>query len=262
MSSGMGETFPSIDFYKIHMLRRDRVKLVSIEGGIGSGKSTIAGIIENLVTDIEANNGEKVYIVTEPVDEWINSKIKYEDGKELSILDEYYMDPKKRAFGFQINALMTRMKRMMNKLTDIVNSLPDDDSKVIIIVERSPLSDRHCFAQINYEVGNIDEREMTIYLELYNFVMNTFRLLIPDYILYLRVPPEECEKRIAFRQRTAESGISFDYLQKLHSRHETWLTDDSLNIPVMQIDGMLSFHKDTDVMHTIYNDINKFIKAS
>lgn len=38
--------------------------------------------------------------------------------------------------------------------------------------------------------------------------------------IYLRCDPEVCAERIARRARTAEAGISAEYLRALHRRHE------------------------------------------
>ncbi len=44
-------------------------------------------------------------------------------------------------------------------------------------------------------------------------------------IIYLRTKPETCYNRLQKRARSEESGVSLDYLQSLHQRHEDWLID-------------------------------------
>lgn len=46
---------------------------------------------------------------------------------------------------------------------------------------------------------------------------------MPDGFVYLRTDPATCLKRLQKRQRSEEGGVSLDYLQNLHEKHEAWL---------------------------------------
>jgi deoxyadenosine/deoxycytidine kinase len=70
--------------------------LISIEGNIGAGKSTL---IETLKTKFS-----NVVFVDEPVDEW--STVTDKDG--TTVLEKYYADQKRYAFAFQ---MMVRVSR-------------------------------------------------------------------------------------------------------------------------------------------------------
>ena len=48
--------------------------------------------------------------------------------------------------------------------------------------------------------------------------------LIPDGFIYLRATPDICMNRLQRRQRTEEGGVTLEYLQGLHQKHEDWLT--------------------------------------
>jgi ABC-type glutathione transport system ATPase component len=67
------------------------VKLVSIEGNIGAGKSTLVKTLQNRYSD-----RDDIYFLQEPVDLW--EKIKDKDGKNM--LQKFYANPKKYAFAF------------------------------------------------------------------------------------------------------------------------------------------------------------------
>jgi deoxyadenosine/deoxycytidine kinase len=69
------------------------MKIISIEGNIGSGKSTLIKKLRELP---EFQNG--FTFLPEPVDEW--NTIKDSDG--ITILEKYYSDQKKYAFSFQM----------------------------------------------------------------------------------------------------------------------------------------------------------------
>lgn len=54
-------------------------------------------------------------------------------------------------------------------------------------------------------------------------------------IIHLDVSPEKSFERIKLRGRECESGITLEYLQRLHSGYESWLTQISKIIPVIKV---------------------------
>ena len=86
--------------------------LFSIEGNIGSGKSTF---IDNLKNRLKHVYGIPVIYVPEPVEEW--ESIQSTDGKNM--IELFYSDPKQYAFAFQMMAYITRLvylKKEMKKI--------------------------------------------------------------------------------------------------------------------------------------------------
>jgi deoxyadenosine/deoxycytidine kinase len=206
--------------------------LVSIEGNIGSGKSTV---LEYLKTITDYN----IIFVDEPVSEWIS--IKDKDG--MNALDCFYKDQKENAFCFQVLAYITRLKKLMDKLKNI-----DNNSHTIIITERSIETDRNVFAKMLYEEGLLTSIEW----ETYNYWFNTFKDISKvDMILYIKTSPVKCLERINTRNRSEESTINLSYLEKCHSYHENWLKDIS---NIITLDGHNSIDKiRTDVIEFIKN---------
>ena len=43
-------------------------------------------------------------------------------------------------------------------------------------------------------------------------------------VIYIKCPPEVCSERIKKRSREGEDTIPLDYLEKIHEKHEEWLT--------------------------------------
>ena len=80
--------------------------IYSIEGNIGSGKSTFLSLIQNRIPNI--------HVMPEPVAEWQNIEVHNGDGttKKLNLLEKYYQDPQRWAFTFQTNAILSRMKEL------------------------------------------------------------------------------------------------------------------------------------------------------
>ncbi len=178
--------------------------LISIEGNIGSGKSTVLDYLKTL-------DDYNIIFVDEPVSEWLT--IKDKDG--MNALDCFYKDQKENAFCFQVLAYITRLKKLMDKLQNT-------DIKTIIITERSIETDRNVFAKMLYEEGMLTSIEW----ETYNYWFDTFKNISKvDKILYIKTSPNKCLERINKRNRSEESTIKLSYLDKCHSYHENWLKD-------------------------------------
>ncbi len=178
--------------------------LISIEGNIGSGKSTVLDYLKTL-------DDYNIIFVDEPVSEWLT--IKDKDG--MNALDCFYKDQKENAFCFQVLAYITRLKKLMDKLQNT-------DIKTIIITERSIETDRNVFAKMLYEEGMLTSIEW----ETYNYWFDTFKNISKvDKILYIKTSPNKCLERINKRNRSEESTIKLSYLEKCHSYHENWLKD-------------------------------------
>ena len=191
--------------------------LISIEGNIGSGKSTLVEYLKSLGTYI---------FVDEPVNEWLT--IKDKDGSNA--LECFYKDKKENAFCFQILAYITRLKKLMDKLKN-------NPANVIIITERSIETDRNVFAKMLYEDGFISSIEW----ETYNYWFDTFKDVSKvDLIIYIKTSSEKCLERINKRNRIEENNIKLDYLEKCNNYHDDWLK--MLNENIITIDG----HKSVD----------------
>jgi len=165
--------------------------LISIEGNIGSGKSTILKQLKKYSDDF-------VY-VDEPVSQWESIK----DSNDKNILELFYQDQKKYSFSFQILAYITRLKSLL----DAYKSNPHK----IIICERSIYTDKYVFAKMLYEQGNIEEIEW----KTYNYWFDTFNELTKlDGLIYVNTDPQTCFDRIKKRNRSGESNIPLEYLKK------------------------------------------------
>ena len=82
-------------------------KIISIEGNIGSGKSTI---IHNLEKKLK-NSSDYVFL-REPVDIWETIK----DKEDKTILEKFYQNTEKYAFAFQVMAYATRSAIMQEAI--------------------------------------------------------------------------------------------------------------------------------------------------
>jgi deoxyadenosine/deoxycytidine kinase len=202
--------------------------LISIEGNIGSGKSTLVEYLKSLGTYI---------FVDEPVNEWLAIK----DNTGSNALECFYKNQKENAFCFQILAYITRLKKLMDKIKE-------NPSDVVIITERSIETDRNVFAKMLYEDNLISSIEW----ETYNYWFNTFKDISKvDIIIYIKTSSSKCLERINKRNRSEESSINIEYLDKCNKYHDEWLSD----INNITIDG----HDSIDIVRNkVINILESF----
>jgi deoxycitidine kinase/deoxyguanosine kinase len=193
-----------------------RPKIYSIEGNIGSGKTTI---IENLQKLFECNTN--VIFIREPVDVW--QTIKDADGE--TILAKFYRDPAKYAFTFQVMAYSTRL----SMLREVIRNNPHCKT---IICERSLDADKHIFAKMLRDDGLIDDVSYQIYQRFYGEFEDEFKL---DGIIYIDADASVCKERVEKRARVGEDSVSLEYLQKCQLYHESWLSNQDLSASIIKI---------------------------
>jgi deoxyadenosine/deoxycytidine kinase len=200
------------NFYK-NILRKQKPLLISIEGNIGVGKSTLTKIISQLLK----NECEIIY---EPVDLWQSIT----DLNKKNILQLFYDDKTKWAFTFQMIAGLS----IIQKLTNILMTT----NKKYIFLDRSFLTTKYTFEKMLYDDNIINTIEHSTYNMLCNHYDNTIKKDYKHIHIYLKCEPNICFERIKKRNRCEESNISLEYLQKLNKYHDEWLlkNDDVLII--------------------------------
>jgi len=193
--------------------------IISIEGNIGSGKSTILNELEKYIND--TGNPHRIQFLKEPVDIW--EKIRDSETGE-NILQKFYADQKKYAFPFQVMAYASRLS--------MIRSAINGDSSKIIICERSLEADKNIFAKMLYDDGKIDDINYQIYNHFYKEYAADCEV---KGIVYIDALAEVSHGRVAKRSRDGESSISLDYLQKCKLYHDQWLGN--TETPLLRIDA-------------------------
>jgi deoxyadenosine/deoxycytidine kinase len=193
------------------------VLLISIEGNIGAGKSTIINQL------IKENLDPQIIILQEPVDMW--ESVKHEGE---TMLQKFYNNQDKYAFAFQIMAFTTRLKL----IKDTINQNPDAK---IILCERSLEADREIFAKMLNKDGVIEPILYQIYEMYFQDSVDTMYQL--SGMIYLNTPPDVCSKRIVKRNRDGESNIPLSYLIKCDNYHKLWMEKFSKPIYYQETDS-------------------------
>jgi deoxycitidine kinase/deoxyguanosine kinase len=190
----------------------EQVVVISLDGNIGAGKTTLLDAVRNAIPEVE--------VVQEPLAEWEN--LKTEDGKSLLTL--FYEDSTRWGYTFQNCAILTRviaLKEAIKKTT-----------KRVIVTERSVMTDRYVFAELNHACGNINALEWELYLKWFD----NFAADLPiKGIIHVTTNVDTSADRIRERGRDGEDAISKDYLASLDAQHYRWLEETRL--PVLRVLG-------------------------
>ena len=190
--------------------------LVTIEGNIGAGKSSILKHMQKKYAD-----RKDVVFVQEPVDIW--EGICDENGTKM--LNLFYENPKEHAFAFQQMAYITRISLLRKTIRE------NPDAK-IIICERSLDADRNIFAKMLFDDGILSK----VCFQIYNLIYDEFTSGFPIYrCIYIDADPDVCITRIMKRARSGESGIALEYLAKCKKYHDDWLLGDSNDVRLLHL---------------------------
>lgn len=153
---------------------------ICIEGNIGCGKSTL---LTRLCNDM------RLPVFLEPVDEW------------KQWLDLFYRDPARWGLSFNIKVLLSFNQWKNNSF--------------FALYERSPLSNRHVFCQLQYDQGRLTDIELEMFDQLYKELH-----WMPDVIIYIRTSPEVSMQRMQKRGRDCENKVPMEYIAAVHDMYE------------------------------------------
>lgn len=181
--------------------------IVVIEGNIASGKSTLCEKLTEFLNSI----GLKTQLYKEPILQ--------------SYLDTFLQNQPKYAFGFQM-AMLIENQCLYGDATSFI------EGGGIAVMDRSFMGNR-VFARVQHAFGNIDDKEMT----LYDDVFGRIKAKSPDYIIYLTVKPEINIQRCALRDRTCEAKTyDLDYFTTMNKYYDATIAELQRDNNVMIID--------------------------
>jgi len=192
--------------------KTNKPMIVSIEGNIGAGKTTI---LHHLEKYYQRCGDDSVVFVREPVDEWEQIC----DGSGETVLSKFYRDPAKYAFPFQIMAYATR-------LSVIRQAMRENPGCRVLVCERSLEADKHIFANMLHRDGLIEQVNYQIYCKFFGEYAEDLNL---DRVVYIDADAEVCFRRIGQRSREGESKIELAYLEKCGKYHREWLVENKEN---------------------------------
>jgi deoxyguanosine kinase len=174
-------------------------KYIVIEGNIGAGKTTLAGMLST---------------------EW-NAKLVLEQFSDNPFLPGFYADPSKYAFPLELSFLAERYQQMKD-----VFAVPD-------LFKPWVVADYFIYKSRIFASHNLPELEFELFGKLFDIIDNA--LPKPDILLYLYAGVPQLLENIKKRGRSYEQQISKDYLtgiQQYYIEHLKKVTD----FPVILVD--------------------------
>jgi deoxyadenosine/deoxycytidine kinase len=175
---------------------------ISIEGNLACGKSTLLARLQELT---------HIPTFPEPVASW-------------NFLTDFYKDPERWGFTFNLEVLtsMTRWSKI----------------EYMSIFERSPMSCRKVFTQLQAEDGIMTPNELIIFDKIYKELAWD-----QDVIIYIETDPLICYKRMHERNRACEEEVDKDYIVSIHLKHVEmmeYVLQEKQNIQLFVVDGNAS----------------------
>lgn len=172
-----------------------KTKLIAIVGGIAVGKTTIGhGLLEL----------------------FSNMKFIEEDVTKNEFLEDFYGDMKRWAFHSRISTLAM-----------IASNYDREEKGTEIILMDRCLDELITFASLQFEKGNLSEREFGVYRQLYNCLVD-FAPKIDGYI-YCYCDPDVSMERIKKRNRKFEQGIDIFYIKRVNEEYSRWIDGQQQN---------------------------------
>jgi deoxyguanosine kinase len=193
--------------------------IFSIEGNIGSGKSTLVRALKQHYESLNNNECKttKIVFMEEPVSLWTEIK----DASGENMIEKFYKDQHKYAFSFQMMAYISRLSMLKQCIRENPNS--------IIICERSLYTDKNVFAKMLYDENKIEEVNYQIYLKWFDEFVED----IPNSgIIYVKADPEISHARVEMRARQGEN-IPLSYLENCHAYHESWMKQEESDVLIL-----------------------------
>lgn len=169
-----------------HKLFKDRVglfsqlQLISIEGNIGAGKTTLSTMIAND----------------------FNAKLILERFADNPFLPKFYEDQSRYAFPLEMSFLADRYQQFM------------DDTSQFDLFKNFMVSDYDIFKSLIFAKVTLQREEYNLYRKVFNFMYKEVKK--PEIYLYLYQNTERLLANIKKRGRDYEQNIDPEYLEKIN----------------------------------------------
>ena len=208
--------------------------IISIEGNIGSGKTTFINELMN-VEKMKTNN--TICFLKEPVNLWESIK----NNNNETIIECFYKEQEKYAFPFQVMAYVSRIALIKQA---IANGFK------YIFTERCLYTDKNVFLKMLHESNKVEKMNN----DIYNMLFETFTQEYNIYHIYIQTTPEVALQRVMKRNRAGENNISLEYLTMCDTYHNNWLVNNKKNIMTFNgndDDWLIDSHFDTIIYKLI-----------
>ena len=162
---------------------------IGIAGNIGSGKTTLTGLLaKNFKWEAHYEEADNPY------------------------MNDFYNDMQRWSFNLQIYFLNSRYNQILQILK----------SGKTIVQDRTIYEDAHIFAPNLHDMGLLSTRDFNTYFSSFE-LMSKF-IQPPDLLIYLRASVPTLVRNIQKRGRDYEQTMQLEYLENLNNRYEDFIT--------------------------------------
>jgi deoxyguanosine kinase len=160
---------------------------ITIEGNIGSGKTTLAHILSK----------------------HFNARLILEQFADNPFLPKFYENPGQNAFPLELFFMAERYKQ----LKELVHTSD--------LFQRLTISDYLFTKCLLFAKVNLPEQEFRLYQKLFDIIHT--QLVEPDILVYLHAPVSRLQQNIRKRNRPYEQGISDGYLFNIQEAYTNYI---------------------------------------
>lgn len=190
---------------------------VTIEGNIGSGKTTLARMLAD----------------------HYQSRLILEAFADNPFLPAFYKDQEKSAFPLELFFLAERYQQLKKAIT------PD------LFIENT-ISDYLFIKSLLFAKINLSGDERALYERLFHIIYP--RLPQPDLLVYLHVPLKQLLINIKKRDRAYEQDIQPQYLEKLQTTYLSYIRNQADNVLLIDL-GFADFEHHPSTFQKIIDAI-------
>lgn len=201
---------------------------IAIAGNIGSGKTTLTGLLGK-------HYGWEMH---------------FEDVEHNPYLNDFYEDMQRWSFNLQVYYLN-------NRFTQIQEIKQQADK--IVVQDRTIYEDAFIFAPNLHSMGLMTTRDFENYFSLFSLIESF--VSAPDLLIYLRASVPTLVNQIQARGRNYEESIRLDYLKRLNERYEAWIsTYDKGKLLIVDVDNN-NYNQNPEDLGIIINSIDAEING-
>lgn len=164
-----------------------KYKFITIEGNIGAGKTTLAGLLS----------------------EKLNARLVLEEFADNPFLAKFYDNPSQYAFSVELFFMAERFKQLKDLLSQ-------QD-----LFQTTTVSDYLFTKCLLFAKVNLPNDEFRLFQRL--FEMMQPQLIQPDLLIYLHAPVNKLQENIKKRNRSYEQKIKDDYLFEIQQTYTHYI---------------------------------------
>jgi deoxyadenosine/deoxycytidine kinase len=198
---------------------------IAIAGNIGSGKTTLAGLLGR----------------------HLGFEVEYEDPNDNPYIYDFYSDMKRWSFNLQVHFLNNRVQQTRRLQRSGHNYLQD----------RTLYEDAEIFTANLLSMGLMTQRDYDTYRALYTNMVQLVRP--PDLLIYLSGSISKLVEQISSRGREYEDNIRIDYLRSLNERYNRWYQRYDLSPKIEFVTDELDFKSNPEHLGIIVQRIHAAI---